>query len=370
MRNAKHEEALINTFFLPGRQKRALTQLASHRKRSQFLNRLSHLDRDYIDERYISVIPAARQDASSLYALLKLYGAFKTGYCISQWKELDYKELPVQDALRKVVGAGWGTLISLMPGKLVFYESEKGTRFILKQQDYSGSGMESFTVPYVEPAPALDDGWEGPVWCNIDAVVLAHFRPEGSDHFPHTRAKLLFSNNGLYGMFLVEDRYVVCRHTGYMDPVHTDSCVEFFIKPKKETGYFNFEFNCGGALRASFIVDPTRVGDRFKEFIPLPEEDGAMIKVYHTLPGIVTPEITEPISWFLAFYIPFALLERYVGHLGTLSGQRWTGNFYKCGDATSHPHWASWSPLPERNFHLPECFGELTFLGGATECGV
>lgn len=133
MRNTKHEEALIKTFFLPGRQKRALTQLASHKKRSQFLNRLSQLGIEYIDEKYIISIPEDQQDASSLFALVKLYGSLKTCYCISQWKEIDYHELPVQDALQKVVNRGWGTLLSLVPGKLIYYESEKGARFILKK---------------------------------------------------------------------------------------------------------------------------------------------------------------------------------------------------------------------------------------------
>jgi hypothetical protein len=53
------------------------------------------------------------------------------------------------------------------------------------------------------------------------------------------------------------------------------------------------------------------------------------------------------------------VLERYVGPLAPLAGQVWRGNFYKCGDRTSHPHWAAWSPVDELNFHLPRCFGAL-----------
>jgi len=36
-------------------------------------------------------------------------------------------------------------------------------------------------------------------------------------------------------------------------------------------------------------------------------------------------------------------------------------NFYKCGNETSHPHWLSWMPLAERNFHDPSSFGQLVF---------
>ncbi|MEW6117215.1 MAG: carbohydrate-binding family 9-like protein, partial [Nitrospirota bacterium] len=41
--------------------------------------------------------------------------------------------------------------------------------------------------------------------------------------------------------------------------------------------------------------------------------------------------------------------------------REWRANFYKCGDATSHPHWASWAPVEALNFHLPHCFGTICF---------
>ena len=54
-----------------------------------------------------------------------------------------------------------------------------------------------------------------------------------------------------------------------------------------------------------------------------------------------------------------SLLEAYVGPIGDLSGQTWRANLYKCADHTSHPNWASWSPIQRLSFHLPEFFGEL-----------
>jgi hypothetical protein len=45
-----------------------------------------------------------------------------------------------------------------------------------------------------------------------------------------------------------------------------------------------------------------------------------------------------------------------------LSGQAWRGNFYKCGDETSHPHWGMWAPIREGfTFHQPRFFGTLHF---------
>jgi hypothetical protein len=79
------------------------------------------------------------------------------------------------------------------------------------------------------------------------------------------------------------------------------------------------------------------------------------------MPDVVEPEIEEDTEWRLGFFFPFALVEKYAGKLGDPAGTKWTANFYKCGDKTSHPHWASWNPVKVLNFHLPECFGDIIF---------
>jgi len=219
--------------------------------------------------------------------------------------------------------------------------------------------MPQYIVRFAAIKPDLTGQWDGSAWHQADTLELIHFRFEGSDHRPKTTVRLLHDQRGIFGIFRVEDRYVRSSHTEYLSPVHKDSCVEFFVKPKQDRGYFNFEFNCGGTLLCSYIIDPTRPSDAFRDFVKLSEEDGKQVRIYHSMPEIVEPEITEPVTWFLEFFIPFSLLEQYVGLSGDVKGQSWYANFYKCGDETSHPHWASWTPLPEKNFHLPKCFGEI-----------
>jgi Carbohydrate-binding family 9 len=210
--------------------------------------------------------------------------------------------------------------------------------------------------------PPLEAGWEDAAWQSASTLEIAHFRPEGSEHRPRTRARLLRGPEGLHGLFRVEDRYVRSVHSRFQDPVHEDSCVELFLEPPGGHGYLNFEFNCGGTLLASHVTDPRRVPGGFAAFRQLPEEDGRRVLVRGSLPRVVDPEITEPVSWQLGFFVPTALLEEYTGPIGPLGGQVWRGNLYKCGDKTSHPHWAAWSPVDELNFHLPRCFGTLRFL--------
>jgi hypothetical protein len=211
------------------------------------------------------------------------------------------------------------------------------------------------------PRPPLAARWDDPAWADRAPLEIASFRPEGSDHRPRTRARLAYDADGLSGLFRVEDRHVRSVHMRFGEPVYQDSCVEIFLQPKPDRGYLNFEMNAGGALLASHVTDHRRTAGGFAAFTPLTEDDGRRVAVRSSLPAVVDPEVEGPLEWELAFFIPVSLLEEHVGPIGPLAGQAWRANLFKCGDATSHPHWASWSPVDALNFHLPHCFGTLAF---------
>jgi hypothetical protein len=221
--------------------------------------------------------------------------------------------------------------------------------------------MTLHVVRAARPGPRLEDGWGDPAWAGAEPLEIARFRPEGSGHRPRTRARLLHDGERVFGLFRVEDRHVRSVHTRFGEPVYEDSCVEVFLQPKEGRGYLNFEMNAGGALLASHVTDHRRTPDGFAAFTRLTEEDGRLVAIRSSLPPVVDPELEGPVTWDLAFSIPVTLLEKYVGPIGHLAGQEWRANLYKCGDRTSHPHWASWSPVTALNFHLPHCFGTLRF---------
>jgi hypothetical protein len=211
------------------------------------------------------------------------------------------------------------------------------------------------------PRPPLTARWDDPAWANCPVLEIASFRPESSDHRPAARARLAYDGKGFGGIFHVQDRYVRSVHTRFGEPVYRDSCVEVFVQPKPDEGYLNFEMNAGGTLLASHITDHRRTSDGFAAFTRLTEEDGRLVGVRSSLPPVVDPEVGDALDWELAFVIPIVLLEKYVGPIGFLGGQSWRANLYKCADDSSHPHWASWSPVDSLNFHLPACFGTLVF---------
>ncbi len=223
--------------------------------------------------------------------------------------------------------------------------------------------MTDYNVLRMRHPPEMKGLWDGPVWQNVPPLNIACFRPESSSHRPLTQCKLCYGLDRIWGLFRVDDRYVRCIHQGFQAEVYKDSCVEFFVEPKAGAGYFNFEFNGGGAMLASHVTDPTRVAGRVKGCTPLPPEKCRRVEIFHSLPARVEPEITEPIVWFLEFSIPVSIFEPYIGSIGNMAGQVWRANFYKCGNETSRPHWAAWQPVNDLNFHLPEHFGSLRFAG-------
>jgi hypothetical protein len=199
-------------------------------------------------------------------------------------------------------------------------------------------------------------------WKDLNPLILKNIRPESSHHHPVTRVFLFHDREGLCGKFSVQDRYVRCIRTGYQAKVSKDSCVEFFLKPAESPGYFNFEFNCGGNLLCYYIRNPKKKKGKRIDYEILTEEELAMVRREASLPSLITEEIWEPVHWELAFYIPYSLITRFTLLTERLFRMDWEGNFYKCADESSEPHWISWTPLPEKNFHLPEAFGTLRLM--------
>jgi hypothetical protein len=220
----------------------------------------------------------------------------------------------------------------------------------------------SYTIARAARPPGPESGWSSADWRGVTAAAVAHFHPRSSTHRPPTEAKVLHSHEGLHVHFRVTDRYVRVAHVGFQAQVYRDSCAEFFVRPGGTGGYLNFEMNAGGSLLVSFIEDWTRTPEGYQTFRSLEPVWNDRIPRFHSLPARVDPEIARPAGWSIQYTIPWSLFVEVTGHGRPATGDVWTGNFYKCGDDTSHPHWGAWSPIGDAlNFHAPERFGRLVF---------
>jgi hypothetical protein len=217
-----------------------------------------------------------------------------------------------------------------------------------------------YTIQQITGSVDNRASWDSPVWRDVPAQLLGHHMGKRPAHFPKTEVKMSYDATSVFVLFQVEDRYVRAVAAEHQQSVCGDSCVEFFFTPGPDItqGYFNLEMNCGGTILIHFHPRSER-----GTAVELPEALCRRIQCRHSLPRFVNPEITEAVTWTLAARIPLNILDRYLQPAAPAPGTIWRGNFYKCADDTSHPHWLTWAPVeaPRPDFHLPRFFGTLEF---------
>jgi len=230
-------------------------------------------------------------------------------------------------------------------------------------------GTASYTVIKTRNLPQPGGDWTLPEWKEAHTLSVASFHPQSSNHHPQVTCKVLYDDAKLYWSFFVRDRYVLAEKLEYQSQVCEDSCVEFFIHPAGASGYFGFETNCIGTMLLKYIEDPTRTPTGFVKATRVPEADVTGVMVWHSISERpYLPENPEPLEWRVDVSVPFDLFGKYIPNFTPpistprAPGTLWKGNFFKCADKSSHPHWASWAPTGEAlNFHVPRYFGELRF---------
>lgn len=102
------------------------------RLRHGFTSRLPHF-KDF-DPKYRLPIPSSKLFVENLARELDKRHSTRIVYVISEDPALDGKELPLTEALKGIVGRGMGAVVSCIPGRLAFVETED-ERFILERHD-------------------------------------------------------------------------------------------------------------------------------------------------------------------------------------------------------------------------------------------
>ncbi len=186
-------------------------------------------------------------------------------------------------------------------------------------------------------------------WSNVAAADVKTTNWDGYSYRPHCTARLEYiRNKGFQVQLVCYESAPLARYKNFLDPVWTDSCMEFFVNfaPQNTNKYLNIEMNSAGGWLVGF-------GDgRYDRIVP----EG--FANYAKPPKAVV----EQDRWSVTLFLELDLIKRIFGEFDPEDGYRFCGNFYKCGDQTPSPHYLSWSPVttPRPEFHSPECFG--TFI--------
>ncbi len=191
--------------------------------------------------------------------------------------------------------------------------------------------------------PIMESPWPG-------------FEPQ--DLYPVT-ATVKVSHDGrnlnlLYHVVEPELRRMCTCHNS---EIWTDSCIEMFLSNPavNEKEYVNFEFSASKyALVGRGSGRPGRILYDSEKIDSLPIE-------FRLLRNTATFEGMESGSeWTLSVSIPLAEFGLAVSG-EDIGGLQLKGNFYKCGDGLTQPHYLMWNPIDtaKPEFHSPKYFGIL-----------
>jgi hypothetical protein len=118
-----HGEAFVKAFVEKDRRERLLFEMRKHRGR--FLGRFCHNALAYLDLRFVTAIKPPNSDPDQILQLLKSGGAGPICYVISTRDEIDSRFMPLDEALTAAVGFGLPSIVSCIPGKLAYLETEQ-----------------------------------------------------------------------------------------------------------------------------------------------------------------------------------------------------------------------------------------------------
>jgi hypothetical protein len=127
-----NELALIAAFVKRNKRDRYREILSNPRLRHKFIDQLAHFA-DF-DPKYRLSIPSNKLYVNNIALELQKRHSPKIVFAISEDVALDQKELLLIEALTHIVGRGMGTVLSCVPGRLAFVETED-ERFILERHN-------------------------------------------------------------------------------------------------------------------------------------------------------------------------------------------------------------------------------------------
>ncbi|MFN8207266.1 MAG: carbohydrate-binding family 9-like protein [Bacteroidales bacterium] len=187
---------------------------------------------------------------------------------------------------------------------------------------------------------------------NIMKFALEENAWSDNKQIPVVQVYLAWNANFLFVNFRVEENEIRAVTSRNNEAVWEDSCVELFISPEKDSGYYNFEFSCIGTCLLAYGT-----GRENREYAP--DELIEKIARFSSLGNYPFPKRPFSGLWELTLAIPPQAFFKHSFPAFTPSA--WKANFYKCGDKLSSPHFLSWKKIlaPAPDFHRPEFFGSI-----------
>jgi len=187
-------------------------------------------------------------------------------------------------------------------------------------------------------------------WDNTDWVSLTKGKNSGYNY--KTRAKVLYSDTGIYFLFHCEDSIITSTLREDFADLWEEDVVEIFLwTDENHPFYFEYELSPTNYELPILVpnVEGTFLGWR-------PWHYKGERKTRHAT--TIEKEDGKILSWSAEFYIPYALLKP-MSNVPPIKGTKWRANMYRIDYDNDVSTW-TWQPI-RTNFHDFEKFGTFIF---------
>ena len=191
---------------------------------------------------------------------------------------------------------------------------------------------------------------DAPQWRRAREVTLTK-RKGAADY--QTRAKLMYSETGIYVLFSCEDDEITATLREDFAELWKEDVVEIFLWTDSSASiYFEYELS---PLNYELPILVPNFGGTFYGWRPW-QYEGAR-KVRHAT-HVVRDASGETTAWIAEFIIPYALLKP-LRNVPPQKGMIWRINMYRNDFDHDYTSW-SWNPV-DTNYHDYQNFGVIRF---------
>jgi len=171
-----------------------------------------------------------------------------------------------------------------------------------------------------------------------------------------TRAKILYSEKGVYFLFDCEDKKLTSTIMEDYAALYKEDVVEVFLWP--DTGvpiYLEYEIS---PLNYELPILVPNINGKFQGWKPWFYDETNKIRHATSAHGGQKKSMGAVEGWKAEFFIPYSLMNPIVQAIPK-SGTRWKGNFYRIDYDNGYTTW-SWQKT-SGSFHEYKKFGTLVF---------
>ena len=193
--------------------------------------------------------------------------------------------------------------------------------------------------------------WEKVEWVDIPQRTNSSVQYE-------TKAKVLYSDTGMYFLVECQEKKLTASLMGYMKDLWDEDVVEVFLWTDEKYPIY-FEYEISPLNQELVLIVPNFDGD-FLGWIPWHyDQEARQIKHMTSVKGGKKEPGAAIDSWTSEFFIPFALLEP-LKNVPPEPGMEWRMNIYRMDYDTGMRVTWEWKPT-DKTFHEFEKFGRIVF---------